>query len=142
MEESERNLESILQLLDNAGLTWLTDEVRQMRFGLSEPSIGPEWVARSRKTYDANRGESPFEPIESSPPQRAAELATSRDCIAFVAERIEAMAWQLEEAKRDARELGIERIQFGMEPGRGGEPEAVIELLRSLAEGIRAEELQ
>ena len=133
--DEEVGLKEILLLLDEAGMAWLTDEVRQMRRATSEPSVIPEDIVRSSRTYDANNGDSPLEVTDLYPPQAGVNTDDGH-CVEFLAARIEAIAGQLEDARSDAAGLGIDRVQLGVDEN-AGEPPEIIELLRALATNIR-----
>lgn len=141
MGGDRENLDSLLKLLDEVGMAWLSNEIRQLRFDGDEPSVTPEDIAKSRQAYNKEGGESPFGEIESVSSRNVAEL-TDRNCIELILARIEAIAGHLTQAKLDATELGIHGIQLGVESERGDRSEDTLNLLESLASNIRVGLLQ
>lgn len=137
MEEDEY-IESVLRLLDAAGMYWLTDEVRELRFVDGEPSVGHDDVAQSRRTYNRFSGESPFAPIGAPGERGGPKRLSSRECIEFMGDRVESIASQIEEAILDASKLGIVRIHLGLGGSGDARPAEIAEILRSLAANIRA----
>jgi len=141
MGGDRENLDGLLKLLDEVGMAWLSNEIRQLRFVGNEPSVTPEDITKSRQAYNEEGGEFPFGEIESVPSRNVAEL-TDRNCIELILARIEAIAGHLIQAKLDAAELGIHRIQLGVESERGDRSEDTVNLLESLASNIRTGFLQ
>lgn len=136
MGGDKENLDGLLKLLDEAGMAWLSNEIRQLRFDANELSVTPEDVAKSRQAYNEEGGEFPFGEIEPVTSTKATEL-TDRNCIELILARIEAIAGQLKQAKLYAAELGIHRILLGVESERSGKSEDTVNVLASLASNVR-----
>ena len=141
MHGDRENLDGLLKLLDEVGMGWLSNEIRQLRFDGNEPSVTPEDITKSRQEYNVKGGEFPFGEIELVPSGSAAKL-TDRNCIELILARIEAIAGHLTQAKLDATELGIDRIQLGVESEHGDRPGDAVNLLKSIASSIRTGFLQ
>jgi len=48
MHGDRENLDGLLKLLDEVGMGWLSNEIRQLRFDGNEPSVTPEDITKSR----------------------------------------------------------------------------------------------
>jgi len=141
MAKDKEVLNYLLEALDDVGMTWLVDEVREFRGRPIEPSVSDALVAQSRRSYNPRGGESPFERIEPISVETVVS-PTCRDCIEYVAARIQSIGSQLEAIPEDAASLGITHVQLGgeFEPAEG--TDGARTLLSQVAESIRQDLLR
>ena len=139
MEEDGLTAGEIFQLLDEAGLTWLTDEIRSWRSTGGEQSISADEVRRSRRSYNSERGETPFAEVKDYNAWGIREPLAGSDYVGYVVERLKATAGQLEAARTDAAHLGLGRIQLGLETQPEGGIERVIEALKNVERSFRGD---
>ncbi|WP_295521654.1 hypothetical protein [uncultured Stenotrophomonas sp.] len=141
MAKDKEVLNSLLEALDDVGMTWLVDEVRGFRGQPIEPSVSDALVAQSRRSYNSRGGESPFERIEPISVETFVS-PTARDCIEYIAARIQSIESQLEAIPEDAASLGVTCVQLGseFEPSEG--TNGARTFLSQVAESIRQDLLR